>query len=388
MLQSRFREELRHLKESSLYRELAPVRLTGPTEGYLGNRKVRLFCTNNYLGLTHHPKVIEAAVKATRDMGSGAGASRLISGNFSGYAELEEDLACYKGTERALVFSSGYAANLGVVTALAGRSNAVFCDRLVHASLIDAGVLSRAEMKRFRHNNPVHLESLLQAQVKKSGSIVTEGVFSMDGDLAPLPELSELAKRYQLPLVVDDAHGTGVMGPQGRGSAAYFGLDGVDIHIGTLSKAIGSLGGFVAGPADFIDYLINRARSFIYTTALPPAAIAAAGASLQLIQNEPSLLESLWANIRFMRSMLSSGGLDLMDSQAAIMPVLVGDTGKAQRISRRLLEEHNVFIPAIRPPTVPKGQARLRLTVSAVHSRSELEEAALAVIKLCREEEI
>jgi 8-amino-7-oxononanoate synthase len=382
--------ELNNLKTTSLYRELVSITPVGPTRGYLKGREVTLFCTNNYLGLTHHPQVIEASIKATKRYGTGAGASRLISGHSHLYEELEAALARHKGTENALVFSSGYAANIGVISALMGRDDLVFCDRLSHASLIDACILSRAKLYRFRHNDVNSLGDLLHTQETKGQRlIVTEGVFSMDGDIAPIRQLADISSQHGCLLLVDDAHGTGVMGEKGQGTAAYLGVSkGIDIHVGTLSKAIAAVGGFVAGSSDLISYLINKARSFIYTTALPPGVVATATAVLKLIETEPSLLEGLRANVRYMRGALTSAGFDLMGSETPIIPILVGEAKKAVAMSRSLLEKGGIYVPAIRPPTVPAGQARLRLTVSAAHERVELEDAAALLVGLGKKEGI
>ncbi len=384
------KQELTELKNTALYRELVSITPVGPTRGYLKGREVTLFCTNNYLGLTHHPQVIEASIKATERYGTGTGASRLISGHSHLYEELEAALARHKGTEKALVFSSGYAANMGVISALMGRDDLVFCDRLAHASLIDACILSRAKLCRFRHNDVNSLGDLLHAQETKGQRlIVTEGVFSMDGDIAPLRQLADISSQHGCLLLVDDAHGTGVMGEKGQGAAAYLGVSkGIDIHVGTLSKAIAAVGGFVAGSSDLISYLINKARPFIYTTALPPGVVAAATAALKLIETEPSLLEGLRANVRYMRGTLTSAGFDLMGSETPIIPILVGEAKKAVAISRSLLEKAGIYVPAIRPPTVPAGQARLRLTVSAAHQQAELENAAGSLIEMGQKEGI
>jgi 8-amino-7-oxononanoate synthase len=384
------KQELTDLKNTALYRELVSITPVSPTRGYLNGREVTLFCTNNYLGLTHHPQVIEASIKATERYGTGTGASRLISGHSHLYEELEAALARHKGTEKALVFSSGYAANMGVISTLMGRDDLVFCDRLAHASLIDACILSRAKLCRFRHNDVNSLGDLLHTQETKGQRlIVTEGVFSMDGDIAPLRQLADISSQHGCLLLVDDAHGTGVMGKKGQGTAAYLGVSkGIDIHVGTLSKAIAAVGGFVAGSSDLISYLINKARSFIYTTALPPGVVATATAALKLMETEPSLLEGLRANVRYMRGALNSAGFDLMGSETPIIPILVGEAKKAVDMSRGLLEKAGIYVPAIRPPTVPTGQARLRLTVSAAHQQAELENATRLLIALGKKEGI
>ncbi len=382
--------ELDSLRAASLYREIVPISPVSATRGYLKGREVTLFCSNNYLGLTHHPQVIEASIRATERYGTGAGASRLISGHSHLYEELEDALACHKGTEKALVFSSGYTANIGAISAFLSRNDIVFCDRLAHASLIDGCVLSRVKIRRFHHNDVHSLQRLL-GENRGNGRrlIITEGVFSMDGDIAPLKEMAETSLQNGCLFMVDDAHGTGVMGGRGQGTASYLGVSaGIDIQVGTLSKAIGAVGGFVAGSGDFISYLVNKARPFIYTTALPPGTIAAARAALRLIETDASLTKRLWSNVRFMKKLLTSAGLNLMGSRSPILPVFVGDTEKALNISRGLLEKGAIHVPAIRPPTVPAGQARLRLTVSAAHEQAELERAAGLLIELGKRERI
>ena len=384
------REELDKLKRASLYRELTPITPAGPTHGYIGGREVVLFCTNNYLGLTHHPQVVEASIRATERFGTGAGASRLICGHSHLYEELEATLARFKGTEKALVFSSGYTANIGVISALAGRNDLVFSDRLVHASIIDACILSRAEKHPFPHNDMNYLKNLLHSEKAKGRRlIVTEGVFSMEGDVAPLKELADISAQHGCLLMVDDAHGTGVMGEGGYGTANFLGVGNeIDIHTGTLSKAIGSVGGFVAGSCDLIAYLINKARSFIYTTALPPGIIAAATAAIRLLETETPIIERLRSNIHFLREILTSGGFNLPPGKTPIISILVGDERKALNISQALLEKGDIYIPVIRPPSVPAGGARLRLTVSAAHLRTELEKTAMLLIELCRKDRI
>lgn len=382
------REELNNLKRASLYRELIPITSVGPTHGYINGREVILFCTNNYLGLTHHPQVIEASIRATERFGTGAGASRLICGHSHLYEELEATLARFKGTEKALVFSSGYAANTGAINALVGRKDLAFSDRLVHASIIDACILSRAEKRPFPHNDMDSLKNLLHNEKAKGRRlIVTEGVFSMDGDIAPLKELVDISSQHGCLLMVDDAHGTGVMGEGGRGTADWLGVgNDVAIHTGTLSKAIGSVGGFVAGSSDLITYLINKARSFIYTTALPPGVIAAATTAIKLLETDSSLIERLRSNVHFIREILVSGGFNLPPGETPIVPIVIGDERKALNISRTLLERGDIYITAIRLPSVPTGEARLRLTVSAAHLQAELEKTAMLLIELCHKE--
>lgn len=370
-------QELKEIKEKNLYRTLKTF-----------DGGVLLFSSNDYLGLSRHPEVIEAAVKATEKYGAGAGASRLISGNIPLYEELEEILADFKGTEKAIVFSSGYLANLGAVTSLAGRGDLIAADRLNHASLQDSAVLSRAELKRYRHGDIKDLKRCLENSSAKKKLIVTDGVFSMDGDIAPLPQIQELAEIYDAIVFLDDAHSTGVLGEKGKGTCSHFNIHSERIvQMGTLSKALGSLGGFIAGSSQLIDFLINRSRSLIYTTALPPSALAASIASLKILMKDSSLLERLRQNSLFVREELKASGFDLLLTQTPIMPLMMYDEAKALRFSKKLLEE-GIYIPAIRPPTVPKGASRLRLTVSAGHSREEIERGLGTIKKIGREMEI
>lgn len=370
-------QELKEIKEKNLYRTLKTF-----------DGRVLLFSSNDYLGLSRHPVVVEAAVKAVEKYGAGAGASRLISGNLPLYEELESLLADFKGTEKAIVFSSGYLANLGAITTLAGRGDLIAADRLNHASLQDSAVLSRAELKRYRHGDIKDLKRFLENSPAKKKLVITDGVFSMDGDIALLPQILELAEIYDAFVFLDDAHSTGVLGEKGRGTCSHFNIhSGRIIQMGTLSKALGSLGGFIAGSSEFIEFLINRARSLIYTTALPPASLAASIASLKILMKDSSLVERLRENSLYVREELKSSGFDLLSTETPIMPVMMYDEGKALQFSGKLLEE-GIYIPAIRPPTVPKGQSRLRLTVSAGNSREEIERCLEAMRKISREMEI
>jgi glycine C-acetyltransferase/8-amino-7-oxononanoate synthase len=346
-------------------------------------REILLFASNNYLGLANHPQVKNAAIKALEKFGVGSGASRLISGTLTPHHNLERDLAQFKGTESSLTFSSGYATNIGVIPNLAKTDGLIVADRLCHASLIDGCRLSRATLRIFHHNDFDHLKRLLSKQpAHVSTLIVTEGVFSMDGDLAPLAEIASLAKEFEANLLVDDAHGCGVMGPTGRGTVEHYGLDpGNFFHMGTLSKAIGASGGFVAGPKDFVDYLINTSRSFIYTTAPPPAITAAASAALAIIQQEPQRRQKLWRNREFLYNGLISMGFQLTNTKSPILPIIVKDPELGVQMSHRLREE-GVWIPAVRPPTVPKGTSRLRITVTADHSLEQIETALRALEKV------
>lgn len=372
-------EELDRLKKEGLFRELRIIdSCEGPTIKIAQDEYI-LLSSNDYLGLTQHPKVKEKAKEAIERFGCGSGASRLISGTTSLHCELESKLAEFKKTEAALVFASGYAANLGVISSLTGRGDCLIIDKLNHASIIDGCRLSEADLRVYPHKDMVSLERILkQTQNKRLRLIITDGVFSMDGDIAPLPEIVGLAKKYNGLVMVDDAHGTGVLGKEGRGTVEYFDLEGhIDIQMGTLSKALGSLGGFIAGSNVLIDYLINKARSFIYSTALSPAQTAAALAGLEVIQTEPQLRQKLWENVRYLKEGLQSLGFDTMQSQTQIIPVFIGDTDKTMQASK-FLYENGIFAPAIRPPTVPKGKSRLRLSLMSTHTNTHLDKVLAA----------
>ncbi len=380
-------EELTALKKKGLYRAFRTIEGAQGPRVRIGGREIILLCSNDYLGLANHPALRKAAEGALKRYGFGAGASRLVSGTMVLHRELEERIAAFKGTESALLFNSGYAANTGVIPALAGRGDTVFSDRLNHASIVDGCLLSRAAVRRYRHADVGHLERLLaDAEKSRTRLIVTDGVFSMDGDVAPLAEIVKLAGRYGAAVMVDDAHGTGVIGENGRGTAEHLGVDmrRIDVHMGTLGKGLGAFGAFVAGSKDVIDLLVNRARPFIYSTALPPAVVVAALAALDIIEREPERRVMLWEKARFMRKGLEELGFDTMNSGTQIIPLLVGDAGKAVAMTEALLAE-NVFAQAVRPPTVPEGTARIRVTVTAVHSQRDLEKALDAFKKAGRE---
>jgi 8-amino-7-oxononanoate synthase len=378
-----FKENLQTLAQQHLLRELSLLDSPSAPVISVEGREFLLFASNNYLGLANHPQVKFAAMKAIEAFGIGTGASRLISGTLPPHHTLERDLAQWKGTEASLTFSSGYATNIGVIPSLAKADGLILADRLCHASLIDGCRLSRATLRIFHHNDLDHLKRLLSNRPSHASTlIITEGVFSMDGDLAPLPEMARLAEEFEATLLVDDAHGTGVMGSNGRGTVEHYGVDSASIlHMGTLSKAIGSSGGFVAGPKDFVAYLINTCRSFIYTTAPPPAMAAAASTSLAIIQQEPHRRTKLWRNREFLHNGLVKMGFELTNTQSPILPIIVKDPELGVRMSHRLKEE-GVWIPAVRPPTVPKGTSRLRVTVTADHSIEQIETALGALRKV------
>jgi 8-amino-7-oxononanoate synthase len=369
-------ERLAELEELGLYRRLRMVSGPQGPRVVLDGRPVLLLCSNNYLGLADHPRVREAAADAAMRWGVGAGASRLVSGAMTAHRRLEEALAEFEGTEAALLFGSGYLANLGVVSSLAGRGEVVFSDELNHASIIDGCRLSRAETFVYEHCDVDHLAYGLRQAEGRGALIVTDGVFSMDGDIAPLAEIVELARRYDARVIVDEAHGTGALGPGGRGAVADAGLDGeVDVIVGTLGKALGSYGAYVACDAEMAQYLINTARSLIFSTALPPPAAAGALAALDLLREQPRRVDKLQANADTLRSALHHEGFEVTGAQTQIVPLIVGDAQLAMRVCEAALER-GVFAQAIRPPTVPEGTSRLRLAVMASHTRSELREAA------------
>jgi 8-amino-7-oxononanoate synthase len=378
-----FKESLHTLAQRHLLRELSVVNSPSAPVVSMEGREVLLFASNNYLGLANHPEVKISATQAIEEFGVGAGASRSISGTLTPHHRLEQDLAQWKGVQASLTFSSGYATNIGVIPRLVKAESVILADRLCHASLFDGCRLSRATLRIFHHNDPDHLKRLLsQHRSHAPILILTEGVFSMDGDLAPLPEMTRLAEEFGAILLVDDAHGTGVMGETGRGTAEHYKLDPSRIlHMGTLSKAIGSSGGFVAGPKDFVAYLINTSRSFIYTTAPPPAMAAAAGAALSIIQREPQRRAKLWRNRDFLHHGLVARGFQLTNTQSPILPIIVKHPELGVQMSHRLLEE-GIWIPAIRPPTVPKGTSRLRITVTAEHSLEHIETVLRALQKV------
>lgn len=366
-------EELEELKTRNLYRSLRTFQNWKPVRGTWDGREVVLFSGNDYLGLSQHPKVIEAAKAALDTHGVGAKSARLVSGTSDWHTRLEETIARFEGKERALVFSSGYLANLGTISALCGKHDLVIMDKLNHASLVDAARLAEATVRVYPHRNLRYLERILQNARARKIWIVTDSVFSMDGDLAPLNELAAIKNRYGAMLVVDEAHGTGVFGASGRGAAEHFGVeDEIDVHIGTLSKAVGTLGGFVAGKKELIEYLINRARPFIFATALPPAVCAAAVCAFQLMEECPELRRRLWDNTERLRKGLQKINVPVLESLSPIIPILIGDEKKALEAAQGLFEE-GFFVPAVRYPAVAKGKARLRVTVSAAHSESEID---------------
>lgn len=367
------KKELHNLKKINLHRQL---RLTQSQQGpivIIDGKKVILLCSNNYLGLANHPALKKAAQKAIKEYGCGSGASRLISGTMTLHRDLEKKIAQFKGTDRALVFNSGYHANIGVISAFFKEKDIIFSDELNHASIIDGCRLSGAKTVIYSHKDVNSLEMHLKKNSNfRRKLIVTDGLFSMDGDIAPLPDIAFLSKKYSTITMVDDAHATGVFGKNGNGTVGHFGLSNeIDIQMGTLGKAVGSFGAYIAGNKDLIDFLVNRSRAFIYTTSLPPAILAASIAALDLIQSKPSLRSKLWSNVDYFKKGLGKRGFWDTKSESQIIPILIGDSKKTI-IAGEYLFDRGVFVVGIRPPAVPRKKERLRITVMATHTIKDL----------------
>ena len=377
-------ERLEELRGRGLHRRLRLVSGPQGPRVLLDGHPVLLLCSNNYLGLADHPRVRQAAAEAAMRWGAGAGASRLISGNMKLHRGLEQRLAEFKGHEAALLFGSGYLANTGAIAALARRGEVVFSDELNHASLIDGCRLSRAETFVYRHGDLDHLAWGMRRAEGRGSLIATDGVFSMDGDLAPLRGLVELARRHDCRLLVDEAHGTGALGPGGRGAVAAAGLtEEVDVIVGTLGKALGGYGAYVCATGETVEYLVNTARPFIFSPAPPPPMVAAAIAALELLESHPHRVERLQANAEALRDELAAEGFT-PGGESQIVPLLVGDAERTMGLCERLLEQ-GIFAQGIRPPTVPDGSSRLRLTVMATHRTGELRHAARAIAAAARD---
>lgn len=353
---------------------------------WVNGKKLLNLASNNYLGLANDERLIEASVRAAKTYGAGATASRLIVGNFSLYSEAEAALAEWKGSEAALIINSGYTANVGILSAIAGRDTVIFSDKWNHASIVDGAVLSRAEVKRYRHNDIDHLEALLQkTDEKKRKIIVTDTVFSMDGDIAPLCELVRLKKTYGAFLVVDEAHASGVYGEKGEGLSHHLGIaEHIDLQMGTFSKALGAFGAYVAGKKVLIDYLINHMRSFIFTTALPPAALGAIQAAIAVVQEAHDRRRQLHELSVYFRTRLQALGFDTGPSITQIVPVIVGENDRAVQFSRRL-QERGIAAVAIRPPTVPEGTARIRFSLMATMTKEQLDWALTEIAAVGKE---
>ena len=383
MLEQWLQPALEERRQQQRYRQRRNVQpLDGRRVRYQG-RELLLFCSNDYLGLATDPRLAKAAQRAADEFGWGSGASHLVSGHSPLHHQLEERLAELTGRSRALLFSTGYMANIAVLSALLGRGDSLIQDKLNHASLIDGARLGGARLRRFTHND---LDSLQRQLLASEGRklVAVDAVFSMDGDMAPLADQAELCRRGDAVLMADDAHGFGVLGESGAGSASHWGLDQEQLPIlmGTLGKAIGSFGAFVAGSETLIEALIQFARPYVYTTALPPAVAAASIAALDIIAAEPERRQTLNARIQQFRTGADALGLNLMASETAIQPLMIGSDGEALQLSQRL-EQAGFLISAIRPPTVPEGTARLRITLSAAHTESDIDQLLEALAGLC-----
>ena len=405
-LEKQLKEELEELKNNNLNRTVDDLRFISSTKAIDGDgNEYLVFGTNNYLGLTHHPDVIKASDDASK-YGTGSTGSRLTTGASFEARELEKNLSEFKNTESTLLFNTGYMGNLGVIYALTKENDIIFSDQLNHASIIDGTKISKAKVRIYKHKDTDDLERLVQNEIKELENknnknkknksqntpnffIVTDGVFSMDGDIAPLPELAGIADKYNCTLIIDDAHATGVIGRTGKGTVEYFkdktGIDltdSVDLQIGTLSKALASEGGFVCGKEVYIDYLINKSRPFIFSTALSPATIASANAALNLLkENSEEYLNNLNSNTRLMRELLTDAGLNIVDGETPIIPIIIGPADLANRFSNELKKE-GILVSAIRPPSVPKEMSRLRLTIMATHTKEEIECTAKKIIEI------
>ena len=349
----------------------------------IDGQAVTSFCSNDYLGLANHPAVKAAFIKGIEQYGAGSGASHLINGHSRAHHALENELADFTGYPRALLFSTGYMANLGLVQALAGRGDSVLEDRLNHASLLDGGLLSGARLMRYRHNEPSDLDAKLAGRKRGEKLVLTDGVFSMDGDIADITALAPTCAKHDAWFMVDDAHGFGVLGDRGRGTLEHCGAstNDVPVYMATLGKALGTAGAFIAGSDELIETLIQKARTYIYTTASPPAVAEATRASLGIVRSQPQLRQRLNSNIQYFRNCCEQSGIELSNSYTAIQPVIIGDTQATVAMSERLRAE-GLFISAIRPPTVPEGTARLRITLTATHEHAHIDKLVSALISL------
>ncbi|HLW55685.1 MAG TPA: glycine C-acetyltransferase [Candidatus Angelobacter sp.] len=375
-------DQMNELRQKGTHFSLRVLEDEQAPECHVDGKKVINLASNNYLGLTTHPKLREAAIEATKKYGVGAGAVRTVCGTMSIHMELEEKIARFKQTEAAVVFQSGFTANAGTVSAILGKDDFIISDELNHASIIDGARLSKAKIKVFRHKDVAHAEELLKEVAGESGRklIITDGVFSMDGDIGPLPALCDLADKYGAIMMIDDAHSSGVLGRNGRGTVDHFNQHGrVDIQVGTLSKAIGAMGGYVCGSKDLIDFLYHRGRPFLFSTGQPPSVAATCMAAFDVLEQEPERIDNLWGNTRFFKKELgllgfNIGGQNTPASETPITPIIVGEGRLAMDFSRELFDA-GVFVPGIAFPTVPEGKARLRTIMSATHTESQLSKA-------------
>lgn len=379
-------DDLARIREKDLFRVLTELETGQSPEITIDGKSYILLGSNGYLGLSVDPAVKKAAREALEKYGTGSGGSRLVSGSTDLHRGLEDRIARFKKTEAAILFSSGYLANVGTVSSLVGEGDVVYSDELNHASIIDGCRLSKADIRIYPHLDIDRLESLLREDSDKKCRklVVTDTVFSMDGDVAPLPEITELSEKFGAALMVDEAHASGVLGKRGSGATEHFGVEArVPVVMGTLSKAVGSLGGYVAGSRRFVDFIRNRVRSYIFDTSLPAPSLAASLAAIDIIENEPERRERLWTLIRRFKSGIEGMGLKVMPSDSAIIPVLVGEAAPALRFAS-VLRERGVYTPAIRPPSVPPGMCRIRVTIMATHTEDQID-AALDAFKAAKD---
>jgi glycine C-acetyltransferase len=381
-------DQMKELEQKGTHFKLRVLMDEQAPECTVDGKHVINLASNNYLGLTTHPKLREAAIEAIKKYGVGSGAVRTVSGTMQIHMELEEKIARFKNTEACVVFQSGFAANAGTVSAILGKDDFIISDELNHASIIDGARLSKAKIKVFRHKDMAHAEELLKEVASEPGHklIITDGVFSMDGDIGPLPALCDLAEKYGAIMMVDDAHSSGVLGRNGRGTVDHYKVHGrVDIQVGTLSKAIGALGGYVCGSKELIDFLYHRARPFLFSTSHPPSVAASCIAAFDVLENEPQLMDQLWANTRFFKKELgllgfNIGGITTPASETPITPIIIGDGKLTMDFSRELFKE-GVFVPGIAFPTVAEGKARVRTIMSAAHTQEQMSKA-LEILKM------
>jgi len=373
-------------RAAGVYCYFRPIESAQEPEVVVGGRKLVMLGSNNYLGLTNHPKVKEAAIQAVRRYGTGCAGSRLLNGTLTMHEALEDKLARFVRKPAAVAFSTGFQANLGVISCLLDRGDTVYLDKQDHACIIDGARLSFAPIRKFAHNDPAALGRFMAAERGARGRlVVVDGVFSMEGDITPLPEIVKVARGYHAAVMVDDAHGLGVLGRRGRGTAEHFDLEGeVHLIMGTFSKSLASIGGFVAGERDVITHIRHTARSLIFSAALAPAAAAAAGAAVDIIDSEPERREQLWRNTQFFKSGLSSLGFDTGNSRTPVIPILVGDDDRVFAMTRRLHEE-GVFVNPVIPPATPPGRALLRTSCMATHTEAHLSRALEACSRVGRE---
>lgn len=380
-------DQVRSWREAGSFNELRELQSACEPVSYVDGREVINLASNNYLGLANHPKLVEAALAATRKYGAGTGAVRTISGTMDIHNELECRIAAFKNVEACVVFQSGFTANAGTVSAILTPQDHIISDELNHASIIDGCRLSKAKIHVFAHGNAASAEKKLQDLLDQPGRklLITDGVFSMDGDIAPLPALVDLAEKYGAIMMVDDAHSSGVLGRQGRGTIDHFGLHGrVDIQVGTLSKAVGVLGGYVCGRRELIDYLHQRARPFLFSTSHPPAVVGACLAAFDLLEQEPARVQHLWDNTRYFQQQLRAAGFQTGGSQTPITPILVGEAKTAHAFSRALFEQ-GLWATGIGFPTVPEGRARIRTIVTATHTREHLDRAVDILTRVAKQ---